>query len=71
MRTKIITAVLVLMLAGCTVGPDYVRPKIAAADHYHAVADKPASPESNQPFAADPRDGSYNFANLSLLRAAG
>lgn len=49
MRTKIIAAALAFVLAGCTVGPDYVRPDVAAADHYHAVADKPASPESPAP----------------------
>lgn len=35
MRTKLLPALVVLGLAGCTVGPDYVKPDVAAAASFH------------------------------------
>lgn len=35
MRTKILFATLTAVLAGCTVGPDYVRPDVKAATSFH------------------------------------
>ena len=51
------TLILVLALAGCTVGPDYVRPDIAVPAQYKALADapegwpgwKPAQPADDMP----------------------
>jgi efflux transporter, outer membrane factor (OMF) lipoprotein, NodT family len=49
MRTKLLPLLLPLVLAGCTVGPDYVKPSLPAASSWHQqaaldqrVADAPA-----------------------------
>ncbi|MGO4700587.1 efflux transporter outer membrane subunit [Dyella sp. 2RAB6] len=39
MRTKLLSSLLVLGLAGCTVGPDYVKPALPAAGAFHARGD--------------------------------
>ena len=39
MRTELLSALLVLGLAGCTVGPDYVKPALPAAGAFHETAD--------------------------------
>ena len=38
MRTKLLSALLTLGLAGCTVGPDYVKPSLPAATSFHETA---------------------------------
>lgn len=38
MRTKLLPLLVVLGLAGCTVGPDYVKPDVAAASSFHNQA---------------------------------
>lgn len=51
MRTKLLPLLLPMLLAGCTVGPDYVKPSLPAAPAWHQqaaldqrVADTPAPP---------------------------
>ncbi|SEN11712.1 efflux transporter, outer membrane factor (OMF) lipoprotein, NodT family [Luteibacter sp. UNCMF331Sha3.1] len=49
MRTKLIPLVVVLGLAGCTVGPDYVKPDVQAATSWHNEADLQARKASPAP----------------------
>lgn len=51
MRTKLLSSLLVLGLAGCTVGPDYVKPSLPAAGAFHETGDLMSS--SKMPPALD------------------
>ncbi len=41
-RTAFVTVV-VLLFTGCTLGPDYLRPKVLVPDNYRGVAGAPAA----------------------------
>ena len=57
-RVSIAPLLLAMLAAGCTVGPDYVRPQVALVPAYHTLAAQPpraapASP-SRAPSSARP-----------------
>ena len=49
MRTKLLSSLLVLGLAGCTVGPDYVKPALPAAGAFHETGDLMAPAKAAPP----------------------
>ena len=52
MRTKLLSALLTLGLAGCTAGPDYVKPSLPVAVTFHETAGL-MSPDQGAPPALD------------------
>jgi len=43
MKRTAFTTIVVLLLSGCTLGPDYFRPKVLVPDNYRGVAGAPAA----------------------------